>query len=176
MGTLWIGAWSGISVLDQRKYEFVNYTHLQNDPGSLSNNNVSSFQEDRSGTWIGTEQGGLNLMNVNRTAFTSYTSDENEPGSLPSNNVKCVFRDSNEDIWVGTFNGGLSLHKGNGRFEHFLEGHSIYSIVEVPASRLYVGGTTAFGHGRTFSSNPTLVKPPSLVRSGATVCRQKVPR
>ncbi|MCK5136792.1 MAG: response regulator [Bacteroidales bacterium] len=142
VGTLWIGTWSGISILDKRKYEFEQYSHLHNDLGSLSNNIVSSFQEDGHGTWIGTEQGGLNFMNNDRSEFIEYQHKEDDPSSLPSNNVKTIFLDSNRDLWVGTFNGGLSLYKGNGIFDHFLEGHSVYSIVEIPAGKLYIGGRT----------------------------------
>jgi signal transduction histidine kinase/ligand-binding sensor domain-containing protein/DNA-binding response OmpR family regulator len=142
VGTLWIGTWSGISILDKRKYEFTNYTHLHNDPGSLNNNMISSFQEDRQGMWIGTEQGGLNFSNKERTEFIAYQYNENVPSSLPSNNVKSIFMDSNQDLWVGTFKGGLSLHKGNGIFENFLEGRSIYTIVETSAGKLLIGGRT----------------------------------
>ncbi len=139
VGTLWIGTWSGISILDKRKYEFEHHTHQFNDQKSLSNNIVSSFQEDRSGTWIGTEQGGLNLMNWERNEFISFQYDEADPQSLLSNNVKSVFLDSNQDLWVGTFKGGLSLYNRNNKFTHFLEGHSIYSIVEMPSKKLYLG-------------------------------------
>ena len=137
---LWIGTWSGISILDKRKFEFDHIIHLPNDPASLSNNIVSSFQEDRNGTWIGTEQGGLNFMDKDRQEFISYQYNENDPASLLSNNVKSIFLDSNQDLWVGTFRGGLSLHKGNGNFEHFLKGHSVYTMAESPAGKLYIGG------------------------------------
>ncbi|HYW95270.1 MAG TPA: two-component regulator propeller domain-containing protein [Bacteroidales bacterium] len=140
VGTLWIGTWSGLSILDKRKYNFHHYAHRYNDPNSLSNNVVSSFQEGTHGTWIGTEQGGLNFLNKDRTNFTSYEHRTGDPESLPGNNVKTVFLDSNRDLWVGTFNGGLSLYLGNGRFKHFLEGQSVYSIMEYPGDKLYIGG------------------------------------
>jgi signal transduction histidine kinase/ligand-binding sensor domain-containing protein/DNA-binding response OmpR family regulator len=142
VGTLWVGTWSGLSVLDKRKYNFNHYTHQYNDPNSLSNNVVSSFQEDTYGTWIGTEQGGLNYLNKERTEFKVYKHDNSDPESLPGNNVKSIFLDSNKDLWIGTFNGGLSLHMGNGKFRHFAEGHSVYSITEVPGGKLFFGGRT----------------------------------
>ena len=140
VGTLWIGTWSGISILDKRKYEFKHYSHLHNDPESLSNNIVSAFLDDRNGMWIGTEQGGLNFMNKDRTEFISFQHNPDDPSSLPNNNVKTIFRDSNGDLWVGTFNGGLSLYRGNGKFENFLDGHSVYSMAEMPAGKLFIGG------------------------------------
>lgn len=142
VGTLWVGTWSGLSVLDKRKYNFNHFVHQYNDPNSLSNNVVSSFQEDAGGTWIGTEQGGLNFFNSERTDFRVYKQDPGDPESLPGNNVKSVFRDSQGNLWVGTFNGGLSLHLGNGKFRHFLDGHSVYSIIESSDGRLYFGGRT----------------------------------
>ena len=140
VGTLWIGTWSGLSILDKRKYKFELYNHLHNDPLSLSNNVVSSFQEDKKGTWIGTEQGGLNFLNADRTNFTVYKHIEGDPESLPSNNVKSIFLDSNNDLWVGTLNGGLSLHLGKGRFKNFLQGRSVYTFTENPEGKLYIGG------------------------------------
>ena len=139
VGTLWIGTWSGISILDKRMYRFEHFQHQHNDLRSLSSNIVSSFQEDRNGTWIGTEQGGLNFMDERRNVFTAYKYLENDPESLPSNNVKSVYSDSNEDLWVGTYNGGLSLYRGKGRFANFMPGHSVYSITEMPGKKLYVG-------------------------------------
>lgn len=144
VGTLWIGTWNGISVLDQRKYEFKHYSHRPNDHTSLSSNIVSSFEEDKLGTWIGTEQGGLNFMNHDRTTFIAYKHKADDPHSLISNNVKSIFRDSNDDLWVGTHNGGLSLYEGDGKFTHFLEGHFIYSIAEMPEGKLYIGGRNGF--------------------------------
>lgn len=140
-GTLWIGTWSGISILDKRKNDFSHFIHLHNDPTSLSNNIVSSFAEDENGTWIGTEQGGLNFMNHDRTEFVSWQHKDNDAQSLPSNNVKTVFVDSMGRLWVGTFNGGLSLHLGDGKFRNYLNKHSIYTIVELNGS-LYIGGRT----------------------------------
>jgi signal transduction histidine kinase/ligand-binding sensor domain-containing protein/DNA-binding response OmpR family regulator len=142
VGTLWIGTWSGLSILDKRKYNFNHFAHQFNDPNSLSNNVVSSFQEDSYGTWIGTEQGGLNFLNKERTEFKVYKHDNSDPESLPGNNVKSIFLDSNKDLWIGTFNGGLSLSLGNGKFRHFAEGHSVYSITEVPGGKLFFGGRT----------------------------------
>ena len=142
VGTLWIGTWSGLSILDKRKYNFNHYAHHYNDPQSLSNNVVSSFQEDTHGTWIGTEQGGLNYLKKGTTAFKAYKHEKDTPESLSGNNVKSVFLDSNQDLWVGTFNGGLSLHLGNGRFKHFLDGHSVYSMTENSDGELYIGGRT----------------------------------
>lgn len=142
VGTLWVGTWSGLSILDKRKYNFNHYAHLYNDPNSLSNNVVSSFVEDTKGTWIGTEQGGLNFLNTERTEFNIYKHDPDDPESLPDNNVKTVFMDSKRNLWIGTFSGGLSLHLGNGKFRNFLDGHSIYTVIEGPDEKLYFGGRT----------------------------------
>jgi ligand-binding sensor domain-containing protein/signal transduction histidine kinase/AraC-like DNA-binding protein len=139
VGTLWIGTWSGISVLDKRKNRFELYQHHHNDPQSLSSNFVSSFQETYSGTWIGTEEGGLNLMHKDRTIYDSFKHRESDPGSLPSNNVKAVFADSNKDLWVGTYKGGLSVYEGNGRFLNFMADNSVYSMAEMSGGKLYVG-------------------------------------
>jgi signal transduction histidine kinase/ligand-binding sensor domain-containing protein/AraC-like DNA-binding protein len=142
VGSLWIGTWSGLSILDKRKYNFRHYAHLPNNPQGLSNNVVSSFQEDSAGLWVGTEQGGLNFLNRDRTEFKSYKHIEGDPESLPSNNVKTVYKDSNNDLWVGTFNGGISLHLGDGRFKNYLKGHSVYSMAELRDGKLYFGGRT----------------------------------
>ena len=80
---LWIGTiGGGLNKFDRIKEQFIHYKNDSNDPNSLSDNEVESIYEDRSGVlWIGTYSGGLNKFNRAKEQFTHYKNAPNDPNS-----------------------------------------------------------------------------------------------
>jgi signal transduction histidine kinase/ligand-binding sensor domain-containing protein/DNA-binding response OmpR family regulator len=143
VGTLWIGTHGGVDILDSRRSNFGLCRHEINNDSSLSHNHVTSFQEYEGGIWIGTKEKGLNYQAGKDAPFISYQSRQDDPGTLRSNDIKSIYRDSNNDIWVGTFHGGLSLFDPvRNTFMHFMEEESVFDIQELPGRKLLLGTIT----------------------------------
>jgi signal transduction histidine kinase/ligand-binding sensor domain-containing protein/DNA-binding response OmpR family regulator len=90
-------------------YSFTVYKHDPNNPESLSDNEIASLYEDRSGVlWIGTYRGGLNKFDRETNTFSSYRHDPDNPNSLSANSVMAIHEDRFGVLWVGTAEGGLN--------------------------------------------------------------------
>lgn len=109
-GTLWVGA-NGLNkiVRNQNRYsppQFTHYQHDNNNPNSLSGNDIRSIIKDKSGMlWIGTFQKGLNKFNPQTGDFTVYKHDPENPNSISDNNVWIIHKDKSGELWLGTRNG-----------------------------------------------------------------------
>jgi len=132
-GTLWIGTGcfgnpgAGLNQFDPETGEAIHYQYDPNDPGSLSNNNVSAIVEDLTGNlWIGTGGynligGGLNRLDPQTGQFTRYQHKPDNSSSLSSNDIMGLMVDPSGILWVGTWGGGLDMADlvvDPGRFYH----------------------------------------------------------
>lgn len=86
---------------------------LKNDPhnkNSLSSNEISSLQTDRSGIiWVGTSlsNGICKMMRAN-LKFNHLTSSADNRSSLNNRIVFSIYEDINKNLWVGTYSGGIN--------------------------------------------------------------------
>jgi PAS domain S-box-containing protein len=116
-GTLWIGTDKGVDKYNRTTNSFTHYAHDPANPNSLSNNKVRSkiFQDHSGKLWIGTVD-GLNEFDPVKETFTHYGNDPNDSDSpyyLPAATVMAVIeevRDGKPWLWIGTYDGGLSLY------------------------------------------------------------------
>lgn len=114
-GQLWIGTEIGLNLFDTENGTFTRFLPDSDDPKSLGAAAVLSITEDHlSNIWVGVWDGGLNLMIPPATDEESYTFlplkyDPNHEYSLGSNHIWSLYEDSNNRLWVGTFEAGLFL-------------------------------------------------------------------
>jgi len=120
-GQMWVGMYhGGINVIRhpmQEKQEILRYLQNSNDKYSITDNRVRCFLEDSNhNMWIGTAN-GLNFLtreyleNDNKK-FIPLLQDSG-PESVSYNDIISIFEDSNKDIWIGTYGGGINLLKEN---------------------------------------------------------------
>ena len=98
-GTIWIGTNAGLDRLDTEQGSFVQYAMAPV---------YAIFQEDENTLWVGSQTGLVNF-DINSGTFTTYTNDPEDPESLSDNMVIYILEDSQGNLWLGTFNGGLNL-------------------------------------------------------------------
>jgi len=146
---MWIGSKEGLFLFHSEKGTFEHFPHREQDPNSLSHNNVFHIEEDNEGNlWIGT-QDGLNLFNPQTQQFTRYRHDPQDRRSIGSNWVMAVYKDSKGRIWIGTLGGGVALydrqHDSFLNFRHHPDNpnsvaqNEILSLVEDNDGKLWIG-------------------------------------
>ena len=135
-GNMWFGTQGG--GLNKLIYDyedetsdpvFVHYQNDENDPESLSDNDVLSLYEDgRGNIWVATYGGGVNRFNKTTKKFERFVHSDDDPTGISHDIVLAIYGDKSGNIWMGTFGGGLdrlmAWHLDNGEigytFEHFV--------------------------------------------------------
>lgn len=85
----------------------------------LNHELVSSFAEDSTTLYIGTEGGGVNCLDKQKGSF-SFLKQEKSDNSLSYNNVKSLALDKRGRLWIAMYRGGLDCYEPAGkRFRHF---------------------------------------------------------
>lgn len=155
-GDLWIGTGSiaaetsgGINKFDQKTETFVSYKF---EPSRYGHSNwITAIAEDASANlWIGTDY-GLREFNRNTNTFTHYYYHDSSPLSLARNTIQSVLIDSKDNVWVGSWGGGLNLlNKISGEFIQYhnnpqdtysLNNNKVKTIYEDRNGCLWIGTT-----------------------------------
>ena len=107
-GNIWISTyWSGIEYFDKQKKQFIHYN--QDNVSGLVSNQVWSILDGKDGyLYIGHVSDGFTVLSIKDRTARNYKADSENPNALPGNEVKCVCKDLNGNIWIGT-NRGLAL-------------------------------------------------------------------
>lgn len=88
-----------------RKTKEVKHYKLGND--HISNEYRALFIDENGMIWIGTLN-GLYVFNPKDEAYKLYTNSEINPFSLPNNSIWTIQEDQHNNLWIGTYSGGLS--------------------------------------------------------------------
>ena len=114
-GFLWIGTLgNGIKKFYPAIHNINHYQKDDSRPGSLNNNDVTTICQDHlGGIWLGTWGGGVDYTypeqeGVITNKFIHFVNDPEKSGSISGNLILCIFEDSNNNIWIGTFMSGLN--------------------------------------------------------------------
>lgn len=146
-GAMWFGTKGGIARFDGVHFEV--FHHIENDPGSLYDNNISTLMVDQEGMiWAGGLDGGLSRYNPATGKFTHWGHDPGDPNSLISDRVWVVMQAPDGEIWVGTSDGlDRMLPDGRG-FEHVVnpllglypqDFGAVVGLYGDPRGRLWIG-------------------------------------
>ncbi len=114
---VWVGTASGLALFNQQKETFTRFINVPNNNNSLISNAIQTITQMADGKlWIGCENGGISILDLQQSLFTgtsdvqfiniTYGDDEN---SLSNKTVKSIFQDSFDNIWIGTYGGGLNF-------------------------------------------------------------------
>ncbi|WP_163707208.1 two-component regulator propeller domain-containing protein [Mangrovibacterium lignilyticum] len=114
---IWLGTDGGLALFNKKTEKFTVFRHKAGDDNSLLSNFIFSITQTKDGQlWFGTENGGISILNT--TKFVSITSEETQfinitPGyninSLSNKTVRRIFEDRFENIWIGTYGGGINV-------------------------------------------------------------------
>ena len=139
---IWMGYHNaGIGVYDKFYDKFENLESIPGIPNSLQINSVTAIVKDRFNRfWIAMDGGGIDVFDPKSSQYTHIGSTENKVFSgLTNNYVEALLIDSKQNIWAGTWNGGVYfLKNGDKKFINFtvknsgggLTSNNIISITE----------------------------------------------
>lgn len=107
----WIATSDGLNQLFPESGKFVR--HIATDKkNNLSHPEVRSLYVDHAGIlWLGTSW-GLNRFYADEAIFKKYLAFPNDPPKLYTNEINCFYEHNDNELWLGTHNGGLCIfHK-----------------------------------------------------------------
>lgn len=150
---LWVGTFTlGVKYYDKNKSRFKHYYDDPNNPNDLSGNYIFSILEDKTGfLWVGTHSYGLNRFNQERVLINKYFSETGGNSSINNNTIRSLIesKSQNENIWIGTFGGGLNKYDRNSNsFTHYdisnsrISTNDITTLFEDSKNRLWIGHNT----------------------------------
>lgn len=123
-GNLWISTyWKGIEYFDRANDEFIHY-NTSTLPGLVSDKVWTVLDDNDGNLYVGHVDNGLSVISLKNRVVRNYVHVASDKNSLPGNEVKCIFKDSNGNIWAGT-NQGVALF--DSKKEKFISYNDKYS-------------------------------------------------
>ena len=115
-GDLWFATMRGLKKYDQASGDYVTYRHNPEDSTSISDNNILSIFESKSGDlWVGTFGSGLNLFDRNSGKFICFTVKD----GLISNIIAGILEDKQNNLWISTDKGISKFNPKNKNFKNY---------------------------------------------------------
>lgn len=151
-GTIWVGTRdNGIVALTPDAHPFAWFLSEAKNQPSARRSAITSLAEGSGGTiWAGSQRGVHRIQRPSNT-IRSYLHDSaaDEARTLAANNVASVMEDRHGNIWIGTFDSGVSrLNPETGEFDHFraesdarvtLPSNRIRALMEDDEGRIWIG-------------------------------------
>lgn len=136
----------GINKLVPRQLYVRNFVHEANRPASLSSFPVNAILDDPNGyIWVGNVEGGLNRKVKGSDYFDHFTV---QTGVLSHNSVSALALGGADDLWVGTWGGGIDvLNRKNPQQSHRLNVSGLPPYIGVLAydkinNAMWIGSNT----------------------------------
>ncbi|MCT4645387.1 MAG: ATP-binding protein, partial [Carboxylicivirga sp.] len=164
-GDLWVGTTKGLTKIVDPNARHHQYIHYYNDPSdlnSLSGNKVKDLYLDQENImWAGTINDGVSQCYLGQYMFNNEKHSTLKPGTLSHDEIRCLFEDSQQNLWVGTDGGGLNfkahIKQEYIRFDELNNGITVFGdkrildVFESKSGDIWVG--TWGGGASKFSMN-----------------------
>jgi len=149
-GDIWIGTSNGLNRFD-RKGRFKKYMYNPKIRGGMSSRMITVLLETEPGVlWMGTPNIGLDIFDSRNQTVKKIKHNDQKLNSLVNDYITCLFKESDDIIWVGTFDGldRVTLSDTVMHFEHFLQNpadelsisnNTIHCIKQDKKKRIWIG-------------------------------------
>ena len=114
-GNIWVGTEKGLVLY---KPETETFIRLGEKESVLSHRIYDIRQFNENELWVATEFGGIAIINLSKSLFNTaediqfIQAGDNEY-NLNNSTVRCLFQDSHQNIWAGTWGGGVNFLSSN---------------------------------------------------------------
>lgn len=115
-GNLWIGTEKGLALYNPETEHFIRIGE-QESPLTHRIYDIQQFNENE--LWVATEFGGIVIINLSKSLFNTaesihYIQAGNNEYYLNNSTVRCLYQDSHQNIWAGTWGGGINFLSSDG--------------------------------------------------------------
>ena len=132
---VWIGTNNGLALFSPETERFTCFYNKKGKENSLVSNTILSiYQTNDDNLWIGTEKGGISILDVRKEMFLSPENisfrnihQSFDDSGLSHSTVRAIFQDSFNNIWIGTYSGGVNFISHTPEYFHKWQ-HSAISI------------------------------------------------
>lgn len=108
---LWIGTtYSGLKRFDRSNHQFISVNLGINNGTNFNNEQIGYIVEDESRNLLLASRSGILVYNNALNQCIAHIVQTGEIGSLSDNTVIALYKDHNENIWVGTWVGGVDYY------------------------------------------------------------------
>lgn len=116
-GNMWIGTDGGLALFNTVTQSFITFRDNPNDKhGTLSSRIFSIKQFNDNKLWIASELNGIAIIDLKQSLFLSpeqitfeYLQEGDDNRSLASATARYIYQDSFNNIWIGTWGGGINF-------------------------------------------------------------------
>ena len=116
-GNIWLGTNNGLALYDAANENFIMFKNNKNDKyATLCSRILSIRQLKDNRLWIASELNGIAILNLKQSMFLSpeeisleYIQEGADSRSLSNASARCIFQDSFDNIWIGTWGGGINF-------------------------------------------------------------------
>ncbi|ASV29567.1 hybrid sensor histidine kinase/response regulator transcription factor [Maribacter cobaltidurans] len=148
---IWIGYYNkGVGVYDRYYDKFKDIQSLPNVQNSLQSSSVTGIIKDlKNRLWIGMDGGGIDVYDLDTKKIVHLLEPDNGiANGLGADDVQTLFLDSQDNLWVGTWNSGIFfLPKNKKVFQHFhmentnngLKSNRVMSFSEDVNGKIWIG-------------------------------------
>ncbi|MDR3693116.1 two-component regulator propeller domain-containing protein [Mucilaginibacter sp.] len=143
---LWIGYYDGGLDLFNTETHKIKHYRTGNKPDQISGTAVFALAKDKTGDlWVGMDGVGLNVIRGAKIVKRYAYSPADTLHSLSNNDVMAIYRDREDRIWVGTYNGLNLYNPATDNFTHYMTWNKgltndvVISIFEDNNENLWVG-------------------------------------
>ena len=114
-GNIWIGTEKGLALYNPETESFIRIGG-QESPLTHRIYDIQQFNENE--LWVATEFGGIAIINLSKSLFNQsegihYIQAGDNEYYLNNSTVRCLYQDSHQNIWAGTWGGGVNFLSSN---------------------------------------------------------------
>lgn len=122
-GGIWVTTfWGGVDHFNPDSEEFTHYnaSNVKGFPADA----IWSVADGNDGyLYVGHDHGGFSIINLERRTARNFMPEPGNPGSLPTSRIHKVYRDSVNNIWLGSAMGPLLFNPEDSSFTSFGKYH-----------------------------------------------------
>ncbi|NME72142.1 hybrid sensor histidine kinase/response regulator transcription factor [Flammeovirga aprica] len=120
-GIIWLGSYfDGLLRFDPKTKQLIKF-NLKSSPDFPSNTVRSLLIDHQKNKWVGTDKGLVKIKkeekDLHKPSFFTYKYHTEDDQSISHDYIITLFEDSENQIWAGTFGGGLNKLNADGTFQ-----------------------------------------------------------